>query len=162
MSKPEPKKRPLKFDNFDAMMSEVDSLMKNGYNSNGNWTLGQTCGHVALWMQYPIDGFPKPPIFIRMIFSVMRYTVGPGMKKRILRDGFKGGSPTAPESVPDSKIVSDEIGIEQLRQAVNRVENHTGELLASPLFGPMDQATLVKVSLLHAEHHLGYLEPCSR
>ncbi len=159
MAKPEPKKRALKFADFDTMLAEVNSLHEGQYVSNGNWTLGQTCGHVASWMLYPLDGFPVPPLPIRLMLSAMKYTIGPSMKRKILKEGFKAGSPTAPESVPDPKIVSDEVGVEQLRQAVTRVRNHTGKLHPSPLFGPMDIDMLRKVSLLHAEHHLGYLEP---
>lgn len=159
MAKTEPKKRQLKFDNLDEMMAEVRSLNENGYVSNGNWTLGQTCGHIANWMMYPLDGFPVPPLPIRMIFWVMKKTVVPGMKRKILAEGFKGGMMTAPESVPKQDKMSDQQGVDQLKAAVDRVNNHQGEFHASPLFGEMDKPMHIKVTLLHAEHHLGYLEP---
>lgn len=159
MTKTEPKKRPLHFDGFDDVMRDVYSLKDNGYTSNGNWTLAQTCGHVADWMTYPMDGFPKAPFFMRPLFWLMKVTVGPGMKRKILAEGFKGGMPTAPQSVPEPDALSDAEGVQRLQEAIERVNNHTGELIPSPLFGPMDKETLVKVSLLHAEHHLGYLEP---
>ena len=158
MAKPEPKKRQLKFDSLDEMMSEVRSLKENGYVSNGNWTLGQTCGHVANWMTYPLDGFPVPPLPIRAIFWVMKKTVVPGMKRKILAEGFTGGMMTAPESVPKPDELTDQQGVEQLQKIVDRVKEFGGELIPSPLFGPMDKEMHVRVTLLHAEHHLGYLE----
>lgn len=161
MAKPEPKKRKLKFNDLEEMMAEARSLQQNGYISNGNWTLGQCCGHVANWMSYPLDGFPVPPLPIRMIFWVVKKTVAPGMKRKILAEGFKGGTMTAPESVPKPDAVSDQQGIEQLQNIVDRVVAYDGTLQPSPLFGEMDKPMLVKVTLLHAEHHLGYLEPAA-
>jgi hypothetical protein len=159
MSKPEPKKRQLHFNDFDEMMVEVRSLNENGYVSHGNWTLAQACGHLTMWMGFPIEGFPKQPLLMRMIFGVMKYTIAPGMKRKILANGFKGGMPTAPETVPKPDAITDQQAVEQLQQMVDRAKAHTGELFPSPLFGPQDMEMYTKVNLLHAEHHLGYLEP---
>ena len=139
-------------------MSEVRSLHDSGYVSNGQWTLGQTCGHVANWMRYPLDGFPKPPLPMRAIFWIMKYTIAPGMKRKILAEGFKSGMPTAPDSVPRQDEMSDQQGVDQLQEVVDRVKSHTGDLNPSPLFGPMDKEMHETVTLLHAEHHLGFLE----
>lgn len=159
MVKSEPPKRQLKFKDFDELMSEVESLSDGGYKSNGNWTLAQACGHLADWMRFPIDGFPTPPFFMRPIFWLMKISMGSNMKRDILANGFKGGMPTAPETVPERDEMTDQQGIEMLQKTIDRVKAHDGELLPSPLFGPMDKETLLKVTLLHAEHHLGYLEP---
>lgn len=159
MAKLEVEKRPLKFNDFDELIADVQTLANHGYESKGNWTLGQACGHIADWMRFPMDGFPKPPMVMRIIFWFMKVTVGPSMKRKIMKDGFKGGMPTAPETVPDAVAYSDSDGVEKLKETINRLSGYAGELLPSPLFGPMDKETLVKVSLLHAEHHLGYLEP---
>ena len=159
MAKPEPKKRKLKFEDFDAVMAEVRSLHESGYTSNGNWSLAQCCGHLGEWMRYPMDGFPVPPLPIRMIFWVMKKTVVPGMKRKILAEGFSGGTMTAPESVPKPDAMSDEDAIQKFQAIVDRVKSHSGDLLESPLFGEQDKAMYTKVNLLHAEHHLGYLEP---
>ncbi len=160
MAKTEPQKRQLNYKNFDDMMADVRTLHSGGYSRHGSWTLGQACGHVAEWMRFPLDGFPKPPLPMRGIFWFMRTT---GMAKRmankILAEGFTGGMPTAPDTVPDAEQLTDEQGVERLRQMVERVQAFDGELISSPLFGPMDKETHVKVSLLHAAHHLGYLEP---
>ena len=159
MAKPEPKKRQLKFHDLDEMMADVRSLKENGYTSHGNWTLGQCCGHLAHWMRYPMDGYPVAPLPIRMIFWAMKKTVVPGMRRKILAEGFKGGMMTAPESVPQQDETTDQQGIDQLQKVVDRLIAFEGELLPSPLFGEVDKQMQVKVSLLHAELHLGYLEP---
>ncbi|MDG1873605.1 MAG: DUF1569 domain-containing protein [Mariniblastus sp.] len=159
MSKPKPQKRKLKFSDYDEMMVEVQALAESGYVSNGNWNLGQASSHVADWMLFPLDGFPVPPLPIRIMFWFMKKTVVPGMKRKILAEGFKGGVMTAPETVAGSDEYSDQQGQEKLRAAVDRVSSHTGSLYPSPLFGEMDMAMHHKVSLLHAEHHFGYLQP---
>jgi len=159
MAKPEPKKRRLSFDSFEEMMAEVHLLIEHGYVSNGNWTLAQVCGHLADWMRFPIDGFPKPPLPMRMIFWVMKKTVGPGMKRKILAEGFKGGIPAAPETVPKPDAMTDQQAADLLQETVDRRQAHDGEFIPSPFFGPLDSETQIKLSLLHAAHHLGYLEP---
>ena len=162
MAKEDDKKRNLKFNSFDEMFADMEHLLDCGYTASGNWNLSQTCGHVGNWMSYPVDGFPVPPIFMRPIFWIMKVTVGQSMKRKILAEGFKGGMPTAPESVPAADKNSDSQAVEDLKATVARVSSYSGDLHPSPLFGPMDLETLKKVTLLHAEHHLAYLEPKSK
>jgi len=159
MAKPELTKRSLKYEHTDAMLGDVRSLLEAGYLSHGNWTLGQACGHVADWMRYPIDGFPRPPLPIRLLLWTMKHTIGPSMKRKILAEGFSGGMATAPQSVPDAAHFSDQQGLEKLQQTVEHVAAYDGPFHPSPLFGEMDKAMLITITLLHAEHHLGYLEP---
>jgi hypothetical protein len=159
MAKPQPKKRELKFDSFDDMFTEIDSLLQNGYTANGKWNLSQALSHIADWARYPIDGFPKPPLIIRPMFWIMKITVGASMKRNILANGFSGGMPTAPESIPTADQHTDAVAAQTLRQTIDRMENHQGEFLPSPLFGRSDKKTLQAITLLHAAHHLGYLEP---
>lgn len=159
MAKTDAKKRNVQYANFDEMLVDVSSLANGGYIKNGNWSLGQACGHVAQWMQFPLDGFPKPPFFMRAIFGVMQVT---GMSKRmaakIISEGFKGGMPTAPETVP-AENTADAEGVAELQKVVDQLNQHSGSLHPSPLFGEMDMAQHIKVSLLHAEHHFAYLQP---
>ena len=141
------------------MLGEARRLLEQGYVRRGNWSLGQACSHIADWMRFPLDGFPRPPLPMRVVFWIMKHTVAPGMKRKILAEGFRGGMPTAPETVPGENELTDEQGVQKLQQTVDRLASYTGSLHPSPLFGPMDKATLIKVSLLHAAHHLSYLEP---
>ncbi len=155
----QPEKIELHFDSCQAMLDHAQMLLDEGYRRRGNWSLGQAASHVADWMRYPLDGFPKPPLPVRLMMLVMKYTVAPGMKRRILANGFKPGIPTAPESVAAEDAMPDADGIKKLRETVARIEQHEGELIPSPLFGHMDKAMLQKVTRLHAEHHFGYLQP---
>lgn len=159
MLKTESQKRRLKFADFDQLLNEINSLQDRGYRSNGKWTLAQVCGHLADWMRFPVDGFPVPPIYMRPIFFFLKISMGDKMKRDILENGFKDGMPTAPETIPEADEMTDQQGIDVLDKTITRVMAYNGELLPSPLFGPMDKETLIQVTLLHAEHHLGFLEP---
>jgi len=159
MAKPEPKKRELSFSSYEDMLAEAQSLLDKGYISHGNWSLAQVCGHLSDWMQFPLDGFPKSPLPMRMIFWVMKKTIGPGMKRKILTNGFKSGIPTAPETVPKPDAMTDQQAVELFRKTVDRRQAYQGELLPSPFFGPLDRETQQRLGLLHAALHLGYLEP---
>ena len=106
-----------------------------------------------------MDGFPKPPLLVGAMMWVMKYTVVPGMKRKIFAEGFSGGMPTAPETVSQPDAVSDAEAVEQLQKIVDRLSAFDGDLIPSPLFGKMDIELATKVALLHGEHHFGYLEP---
>lgn len=81
------------------------------------------------------------------------------MKTQILRDGFQAGQPTAPQTVAAPDAVSDESAIQSLTEVIQRMNSWDGPLHSSPLFGPMDRDIWFRVTLLHAEHHLGFLQP---
>lgn len=159
MAKTKPEKRSLHLESFQDLMNEVHQLHSEGYIVRGNWTLGQICCHLADWMRFPMDGFPVPPWFLRPLFWLMKYTVAPSMKRKILRDGFKPGTPTAPDTVYPADEISDGEGVERLRAVIERIGKYEGDLHESPLFGPMDRDIWYRVNLRHAEHHLGFLEP---
>ncbi|MEM7452881.1 MAG: DUF1569 domain-containing protein [Planctomycetota bacterium] len=160
MAKPRPRKRELKFDNIDDVVADARALHEQGYVSHGKWTLGQCCFHLAEWTRYPMDGFPRPPLIIRGVFSIMRMTgYAKKIADKILAEGFTGGMATAPQTVADKDKMSDAEGLRALEKVAAQMKQHNGPLHASPLFGEMDEATYQKVSMLHAEHHLGYLEP---
>jgi hypothetical protein len=107
-----------------------------------------------------MDGFPKPPIIIRAMFGMMKMLgMVEKMKRDILANGFKPGLPTAPQTAPKAETVTDEAGVQKLREVIARMKTWQGSLHPSPLFGPMDREMWTKVNLLHCEHHLGFLAP---
>ncbi len=151
--------RELEYSSIDEMMADVEKLLEGGYERSGNWSLGQAASHVADWAEYPMVGFPTPPAPLRAVFWVLRKTGYAGrMAEQIKSEGFKPGVPTAPQTVPASDY-ADEEGVEKLRGVVQSLDAFDGELHASPLFGEMDKATLLHVTLLHAAHHMSFLRP---
>lgn len=152
-------KRPLQFNTVDDIVIEASRLLESGYKSNGNWDLAQTCFHLAEWTRFPMDGFPEPPFFLRIIFGAMKATgMIERMKKSLLQDGFKAGTPTAPNTVGKPNAMNDRDGVEQLSKVIERMKKFDGPIQPSPLFGVMDRDLWTKVTLLHAEHHFAFLE----
>ena len=157
--KPNLNKRQLKFQDFDDVMAEVQRLLEHGYVSHGNWNLAQTLVHLHDWMRFPLDGFPIPPLPIRGMLWLMSKTVAPGMLKKIFTNGFSDGTPTMQSTVPPPDVMSAEAAAKQYQETIDRLKSHQGKMHRSPLFGPMDRQKVEQLNLLHAEHHLGFLEP---
>src|SRR5262249_46932126 len=64
--------RMLRFESIDEVLAEVDRLAEadraGRLRNLGNWTLGQTLGHLACWAEYGYTGTPmKVPFYIRWI-----------------------------------------------------------------------------------------------
>src|ERR1700734_1371701 len=94
-------RRQLVFQNLDEVAADVDNLHAEGYVKTGNWDLAQVCGHLAEWMRFPLDGFPKPGCLIGSMLWMMKATLGKGWKGKIPSTGqMPAGKPTMPETVP--------------------------------------------------------------
>lgn len=152
-------RRELRFANFDEVIRDAEQLHANGYEKVGNWNLAQTCGHLANWITYPIDGFPPAGCMIGTMLWLIRNTIGKGMKKKILATGgFKEQRPTIPDSVPASG--GDEaVAVAKLKEAIERFKSHNGPIHPSPIFGAMDKEEMGRLQAIHAAHHLSFLIP---
>ena len=60
-----PTRRELRFATLDDARRDVRHLVAVGYDKAGNWSLGQACHHLAVWVRYPLDGFPALPAWQR-------------------------------------------------------------------------------------------------
>jgi hypothetical protein len=152
-------RRPLQFDTLDEIVPDAENLLAKGYEKAGNWDLAQVCGHLAEWLRFPVEGFPKAPAPIRAMLWVMRKTIG---RKKFLgyitERTFPSGKPTMPQSVPPPGGDPRE-AIEKMRRSVNGLKEYTGTIVPSPLFGAMTKDEAVRMQLVHAAHHLSFLIP---
>ena len=152
-------RRTLSFASLDASVSDAEKLLSAGYVKTGQWSLGQCCGHLANWLGFAMDGFPKAPPPIRLMLWLARHSIGPKKLKQYLATGDMGfGKPTMPQSVP-APGADDRDGVAKFREMVERVNRFAGTPLPSPFFGPMDRDTWVKLNCVHAAHHLSFLVP---
>ena len=146
------KRRALSFASLAAVMPEVDRLLQ-GHRTVGNWTLGQTLGHVACWVEYNYTGAPlKVPFFIRWLCRLRKQKflyepMRPGLKIPGVQGGTLGTEPMSLEE-----------GLGRLRRVMERlkVEAPTTPNLA---FGPLTHEEWIAGNLRHAEMHLGFLVP---
>ena len=153
-------RRKLSFTTLDEVAADAGNLLAKGYDRAGNWDLAQVAGHVAEWLRFPVEGFPKPPIFIRPMLWLMKVTVGKKKLAKILAEGFTPGGHTMPQTVPPAGGDAAE-AVAKLRSAIERFKAHSGDVHPSPLFGAMTKETALQLQLKHAAHHLSFLVPKS-
>ncbi len=125
----------------------------------GKWDLTQCCNHMAKVMLYPIDGFPRFPLHMKIATGIMRYTIAPVMLNRILRTNqWPDRVPTDTESLP-VETGRDQHAVDEFRSAVSRLLNFNGPWKTSPLFGLLEKEQLIHLHRIHTAHHLGFLVP---
>ncbi len=152
-------RRPLTFASLDEVVQDAERLLANGYDRAGTWDLAQVATHLAEWMRFPVEGFPKLLLFLRPIFWGFRKTIG---RKKLLgyieTKSFPAGKPTMPETVakPGGDATKT---VEALRVSVERLKAHAGPIVPSPLFGEMTKEECIRMQLVHAAHHLSFLVP---
>lgn len=152
-------RRQLTFDNLDQVVLDAESLQANGYNRAGKWDLAQVSDHLADWMRFPVEGFPRAPAPIRLMLWMARKTIGrKKLMEYITTKSFPAGKPTMPTTVHQPGGDAN-AAVANLKRAVERLRNHTGPIVPSPLFGPMTKDECVQMQLVHCAHHLSFLVP---
>ncbi len=150
-------RRELAFDDLDAVMRDVEQLAASGYERAGNWDLAQVCGHLADWMRYPVEGYPKAPLPMRAMLWAVRISIGKRELRKILENGsMSAGNPTFRDTIP-SPGGDEAAAVEQLRQVVTRFKTHEGKFHPSPVFGQLDRDAMTRLQLVHCAHHLSFL-----
>ena len=150
-------RRTLRFESIDQAMAEVERLAEaeraGRLRRLGNWTLGQTLGHLAAWTEYGYTGVPlKVPFFIRWILRLRKrkFLYGP-MRSGVRIPGVEGGT-LATDPVPLEE------GRERFHRAMERLKAEP-PTAPSPVFGRLTHEESIALSLRHAELHLGFLIP---
>lgn len=152
--------RTLKFASIAEVRREVERLGEAGragsLRCSGNWTAGQTFGHLATWISYPYDGYPpelqNPPWLIKVILKCKKKTLmrGPmprGVRIPKLKGGTMGTEPLTPEE-----------GLSRLLRELDRLEAAPPSR-PNPIFGPLSHDEWKTMHIRHAELHLGFLHP---
>jgi Protein of unknown function (DUF1569) len=155
MSAPPIHRRDLHFQTLDQITADACQLAKSEklgkLHQSGNWTLGQTCNHLATWIDYSYDGIPlKIPWFLRLILRPM--------KNRMLNKPMRSGGkiPGVPNGTLATDSLSTDEGLAKLTQSCQRLTNNC-PLDPHPIFGSMSHDQWKKITLRHAELHLSFL-----
>ena len=150
-------RRVLHFDSIDQMLAEVDRLVaaeKAGrLKQRGNWTLGQTLGHLATWAEYGYTGSPlNPPFFIKWILRLRKQKfLWQPMPAGVKIPGVKGGT-LATDLMPTDEALT------RLRRVMERLKK---EPPTHPhnVFGQLKHEESIAITLRHAELHLSFFVP---
>jgi hypothetical protein len=146
------KRRPLDFRTFDEVIADLDRL-QGGYRKGGNWSLGQVCNHLGLFVRGSLDGFsgPKPRWYIRLVApAITRWMI----KKRRMPEGVK-----IPRHLQPAEGLDDAREVQELKDLLQRFEKHHGPLHQSPFAGDASRETWREIHLIHCAHHLSFLYP---
>ena len=57
----------LQFENFEQVKKYLELLLNVGYKQKGNWNLAQPALHLNDWITFPMDGYPAPNLFVRVL-----------------------------------------------------------------------------------------------
>lgn len=149
--------RRLRFSCIDDMLAEIDRIVAaeraGTLKRAGNWTVGQTFGHLAAWINYGWEGYPgrKPPWFVRWILNRKKAAyLRDGMPRGVRIPGVEGGT-------HGTEPLSTEEGTRRLREALARLQRREPVTFDSPAFGAMSDEERLAIQLRHAELHLGYM-----
>lgn len=153
-------RRQLKFGSLDEVVRDAEHLLAVGYERAGNWDLAQCCGHLVEWMRFPMDGFPRPPLPIRMMFAVLRPLIGRKELLRAIETNEMRSSGTDPKTIPQPGG-DPAAAVAKLKDTVERMKSYTGEIRPSPFFGKMTREEWFGLNRVHAAHHLSFLIPKS-
>jgi hypothetical protein len=150
-------RRKLRFESIAEVLAEVDRLAEaeraGRLRRLGNWTFGQTLGHLAAWTEYAYTGTPlKVPFFIKWILRLR--------KKKFLYGPMSAGVKIP--RVPGGTLATDPLPVDEALVRYRRVlKQLESEAPAAPqaIFGPLNHQEWIALNLRHAELHLGFLAP---
>ncbi len=150
-------RRELRFESLDEVLAEVERLAAaeraGRLRRLGNWTLGQTLGHLASWAEYSYTGAPlKAPFFVKWFLRLRKrkFLYGP-MRAGVKIPRVEGGT-LATEAVPLDE------GLERMRRVLGRLKSEA-PTAPNVIFGPLSHDEWVALHCRHAELHLGFLVP---
>jgi hypothetical protein len=150
-------RRELHFESLEEITQDAEAMAAaeraGKLRQLGNWTLGQTSGHLAAWIDFGYDGIPLK------IPWLMRVLVRP-MKNRVINQPMRPGKnlPGVGGGTLATDLLPTEQGLDRLRRACNRAKAGPPKA-PHPIFGRLTHEEWIKLNLRHAELHLSLLRP---
>ena len=149
-------RRSVRYDSYDALLSDAERLVNGEVLTVGNWTLGQILQHLARSMNSSIDGTDmKFPWLMKKLFSLIMNKEK--MMNEPISPGFKIPKKGESQFSPDPSV-SPEEGLASLRAAVQRCKTESSRS-EHPAFGKLTCEEWDKFNLRHAELHMSFAVP---
>ncbi len=150
-------RRTLRFATMDEALAEASRLAaaeeKGRLTQLGNWPLGTSLHHIAVWARYPFNGYApevaSPPWFVKGFARLF--------KKRLMTKPMPTGMriPGIAAGTMGTEPVPTPTALAQMRAAFERL-NREAPTLPNPAMGPLTHEEWKSMNLRHAEHHLGF------
>lgn len=142
-------RRKLHFNCVDEILADAEKMAASDSKTIGNWSQGQIYRHVGETMNQSIDGIDFNPAWPIKVFGRL-------LKRRILTNPMSPGFqlPKSTKLLPPE--ISDEDGLQYLRDAVARLQNES-KRSDSPFLGKMTKDDWTLLHCRHCEHHMSYI-----
>ena len=144
----------LKLTNLNSVIDRFQHLREVGYDSLGNWTLGQTCRHLMLDIRCSMDGYPRWTYMFAPLRPIIRRVLLP----KILNFKSPAGIRTASKFVPPDGL-DDATEFDSYKEQIERFLAFDKSYWKHPGFGYNDRDNLERIYSAHAAHHLSFLVP---
>jgi hypothetical protein len=145
--------RKLEFRTCNEVAAELDRLHAGGYEKAGNWELAQVCDHLTYFIQGSLEGFTfRVPWLLKVLFG--RLVLRRILSQRRMKAGVFTPQNPLPQPGGDEAAAA-----ARLKQVLQKLEAHQGELQPSPFFGYLTPQQWRELHLIHCAHHLGFLIP---
>jgi hypothetical protein len=143
-------RRELRYDSEDDVIADVQRL-RRGHRKLGNWSLSQTCHHLAATLRPRMQPGPFPPNTPEQ--DVRR----PALQQVLATGKLPGGIEAPPFAVPPAD--AGDSAIDAFIDTLTQFKNHPGPLAPHRVFGNMPDANMRRLNLIHCAHHLSNLIP---
>ena len=155
--------RALKFENLDALASDVEAIRASHeagtLTHTGNWTAGQCFWHLATFMRMSMDGFPdqKAPLILRLLGRFV--FKGMALSGKPAKPGIKLPAEVAWLDPVASGVKEFDEGYEPLKAVIDRYKAGEHFTKDSPIFGPLTHEQWCVLHCGHGAMHMSFLHP---
>ncbi|MEQ8850071.1 DUF1569 domain-containing protein [Botrimarina sp.] len=148
-----PRRRRLDLRSLDDVIAEVRRLRADGYVAHGKWNLSQMADHLCGTMRVGMDG-GEP----RLAWPLRKVTGSVLWLARRSR-WMPSGLGTLPQLTPPALEADDPAKIDRLEATLAEARDFAGPLPPYPLADGLSVEQWRELMVVHAQHHLRFLEP---
>ena len=142
-------RRPLKFADADAVAADVRRL-REGCTQCGNWSLQQTCWHLAKALRASMRPGPHEPVETGIVKKMQLRAI---LMAGRIPSGVKAPQHVVPPAdVPEAAIDDFLMALEELKQFKAHFAPHR-------MLGHVEHDDFIRLHLIHCAHHLSRLRP---
>jgi len=144
----------LRFDSYDQLLADVQTLQTTGWEKCGQWSLAMICDHLTRSTNGILDGngVPRIPRPFQWIARV-------AIRRMVRKQKYPNLQFHAPAALKPVAEISEPTAIADLTAAISRLQQLTGPTVQTRPFGLIPADDFRGLTLLHAAHHLAFLKP---